>query len=286
MKPITSLMSQFKTDTQNGETLFFENCKGGYFSDKEEYTIEVFGKTDGNLCVRSGTVIKANGKNLCNSPHNRARNITNRNGLLNTAKRDLSEAEYIVGFTMDGYMNSMHVTEYSIIGNRVSVTNDNGGYGVSFPVSVFGAARYSLSYNILNGKCVYRIGFYSGDGYNLGFVHDKTFVTPQDCAWVTITISSEVMRENVTVENIQLELGENATNFENGALGGKIEVPCDLYEGDIWYPTIGKIIRGDNNIELYKPQKLFAPKGDIRVFQNPKELMAGLSATMLTARNI
>lgn len=45
MRPITMQMAQFKADTQENTILRFENCKGGYFSNKEEYGLKVFGNS-------------------------------------------------------------------------------------------------------------------------------------------------------------------------------------------------------------------------------------------------
>lgn len=89
--------------------------------------------------------------------------------------------------------------------------------------------------------------------------------------------------------------------------GNEITVPCDLYDGDVWYPAGGYVIR-DNEIiylskgeensplvlvhklkqpifERYDPQYLFAPKGRADVTQKAIELPANLSAAMLKYRN-
>lgn len=68
MRPITMLQSQFKIDTEEGKSLHFEKCKGGYFSSVDEYGLKVVGKTlqDGTpsleetvpiQCVKQGTKI-------------------------------------------------------------------------------------------------------------------------------------------------------------------------------------------------------------------------------------
>ena len=89
--------------------------------------------------------------------------------------------------------------------------------------------------------------------------------------------------------------------------GNKITVPCDLYEGDVWYPSGGYVIRDNEVIDLskgkennpvilvyklkqpifeqYDPQYLFAPKGRADVTQKAIDLPACLSATMLKYRN-
>ena len=89
--------------------------------------------------------------------------------------------------------------------------------------------------------------------------------------------------------------------------GNEFTVPCDLYDGDIWYPAGGYVIRdnevidlskGEKNspvilvyklkqpiVEPYDPQYLFAPQGTANVTQKAIELPANLSATMLKYRN-
>lgn len=55
------------------------------------------------------------------------------------------------------------------------------------------------------------------------------------------------------ITNIQLELGTEETAYEPYCFGGVAVAPCDLYEGDIWYPTEGRV---------EKRNKLFTLPGD------------------------
>lgn len=68
MRKATSMMAQWKAQTKSGESLRFENCKGGCVSNKDEYGLRVIGKTvqDGEpspsspvpiQCVKAGTKI-------------------------------------------------------------------------------------------------------------------------------------------------------------------------------------------------------------------------------------
>ncbi len=68
MKQITSMKSQWQAVTKSGESLNFKECRGGYFSDDEEYGLKLIGKTfqDGTpsidnpieiQCVKAGSKI-------------------------------------------------------------------------------------------------------------------------------------------------------------------------------------------------------------------------------------
>lgn len=46
MTPITMMQAQWRTDSQEGESLRFEECKGGYFSDRDEFGLKVVGRTE------------------------------------------------------------------------------------------------------------------------------------------------------------------------------------------------------------------------------------------------
>ncbi len=46
MRRTTAILNQWKAETQTEKDLHFELCKGGYFSDQEEYGLKVVGKTD------------------------------------------------------------------------------------------------------------------------------------------------------------------------------------------------------------------------------------------------
>ncbi len=59
MRKSTSLMSQWQLGIQEGESLHFENCKGGYFPNNELFGLNVTGKSAHNI---------SNGKNLFSIP--------------------------------------------------------------------------------------------------------------------------------------------------------------------------------------------------------------------------
>ena len=58
--------------------------------------------------------------------------------------------------------------------------------------------------------------------------------------------------------------------------GNEVTVPCDLYEGDIWYPVNGRVERAEGTVEQYNPQPIFAPQGVVDIYQRPVDLAADL----------
>lgn len=94
--------------------------------------------------------------------------------------------------------------------------------------------------------------------------HDKTvakITTGADAKYLIVYIYSDSTDVELTVEEIlatiQIELGSTKTPYEPYC-GNKITTPCDLYEGDIWYPMSGRVVRvnavkaatGEENLEL------------------------------------
>ncbi len=90
-----------------------------------------------------------------------------------------------------------------------------------------------------------------------------------------------------TVENLvfkpQIERGNKKTEYEKYN-ACEITTPCNLYEDDVWYPISGKVYRQNGMVEEYEPQPIFAQQGTVNIMQEPIELKADLSATMLVRK--
>lgn len=118
----------------------------------------------------------------------------------------------------------------------------------------------------------------------------------------------------VEISDIQFEKSSTATSY-HPYISNEITVPCDLYEGDIWYPMSGKVERhnaviesysdesvttdyisatgqlstgakvvyclNEQNTEYYPPQPIFMPQGTVNITQEATDLSATLSATVL-----
>ncbi len=240
MRPITMLQAQFRADTQQGESLRFENCKGGYLSDIDDYGLKVVGKTFQNgtpapdtpidiQCVKSGTKVQVCGKNLANQE------ILISHGAV---KRE------------DG---SYYFKYSSTPSDKIFWENTlliEGQFTISFDI------KFVKSNNIIG--CYPAICYTDGTIKTLGYL----FETLADNTWGSCKF---VTAENKTVSyigwgygtgstqtyinNYQLEPGNTATEYEPYQ-GNEITVPCDLYKGDIWYPVSGKVVKRFEMIEL------------------------------------
>lgn len=84
-------------------------------------------------------------------------------------------------------------------------------------------------------------------------------------------------------EDIMLEEGSTATDYAPYT-GTEITVPCDLHEGDIWYPSLGFIRHAQGYGEVTPTETLAAAAGKTLIWQNPTELFAELTATMPVRR--
>ncbi len=231
--------SQWLADTKSGETLHFELCKGGYFSNKEEYGLKVVGKTlqDGTptpdnpvsiQCVKAGTKIKVYGKNLFDV-----------NGLA---------FKYNNGTTMWEVDNN----------NNIILPKSDGTAWTACPYMTLPTGKYTFS----SEKYVkFEIRQYGSNGEFIRITENSTKLLTFDIEYPKIQvklakplyISNEpeaTIEYPYTVGHAQLEMGGSKTAFEPCEIFGEITTPCDLYEGDIWYPMSGKVEKYRNKIEF------------------------------------
>ncbi len=278
--------SQWQAVTDIGEALHFEMCKGGYFSDQEEYGLRVTGKTfqDGTpapdapvpiQCVKAGTRVMVCGKNLVDCPEE----ITfKRSTYCDALKQGLIKLphgyEYRIGYdTESDEHDYLFGRSYChiIYSDRTTIDISGRGAAVILP----------------EGKEIRDLLIYGSTGTN-------------------------------TARNFVVTLGSQKCTYEPYISGGELTTPCDLYEGDVWWPMSGKVEHRNGVIssyngedvpdgyasatgdltagatvvypletpveERYAPQPVFAPPGTVNVLQTPTELAATLSATMLQRR--
>ncbi len=221
MRAITMMQAQWKADEKEGESLHFELCKGGYFSDTEEYGLKVVGKTcqDGTptpdspipiQCVKAGTKVKVYGKNLYDYT-DIGRTL---NGITFTPVRN----GVIINGTATGqsYPTLVDVTKLLTVGRTYRMSKNNSNIVTIIQVRKCGTTSYPNSLYTVDGTEEYiKIYFYIAEG--------KSF-------------------DNFLAQ-IQFEEGSVITEFEPYVSGGEITLPCDLYEGDIFYPMSGKVVR-------------------------------------------
>lgn len=215
MRRITYMMSRFKADAKEGESLHFEQCKGGYFSTKDEFGLKVVGKTeqDGTptpdtpvpiQCVKAGTVIEAYGENYVKITSSKTSN-----GITYTPN---DNGSIVINGTSTDWSTSAKMT----------VTLEAGTYTKREIVSP--NSKISLTAK-------------SGQNYFYG-----TFTLSEP---TTIDFYIQV-KPDTTVENFVVF----PLCFKGTAPVATATVPCDLYESDIWYPMTGKVERNTKVVDL------------------------------------
>lgn len=244
MKPITTMMAQWKAQTENGEGLHFEQCKGGYFSTIDEYGLKLQG------LATSGTLVRVCGENLLHDEYFyesnvllrkygelRVKNRFSSNLLYGEQETVLEKGTYFFGYKHDYGYSPENITLDVTENGSLKQVPQNTLFTISSPATI-GAIRAK-----------YRI-------YEVG---DDIFYD----AWIT---RSAVPTDYVPYKAV------NATT------------PCDLSDGDCWYPMTGKVVRQDGSVEQYDAQPVFAQSGTVNVVQSPIDLPAQLTATMLVRR--
>ncbi len=233
-------------------------------------------------CVRADTVVRCRGKNLC-PPFD----STTNNGITFAANEDGS-------LTVNGTATGVATVE--------------------FKTATLAAGTYARAFHTSGVQFVAECRGDDGGTQYLSAVFTLEKTTDVRL-YVQVPPSTTV--ENITIYP-QLERGTAVTAYEPYIAPAEITLPCDLYKGDIWYPTTGKVERHNaiipsyageslNNgyyattgyavtgatvvnplatpvTEAYSPQVLPAQAGTVVVEQAPVDLAATLAASMLVRR--
>ncbi len=222
----TALNMLWEEDTQSGENLQFELCKGGMFSSDDEFGLKVVGKTEQR---------PNNGKNLLKPPG--MRTMSNMANGDNTKVRELSEDEYIVGITCNNYKYDWNVTSYSFENGIITIANTAESYGIGLPVACSANTTYTLSLDVLKGRCKTRVGFYDISGNYLSCYisdtkyNDRLYATGSNitCCEVRtyfITDSWSMISSDAIITKQQLESGD-PTAYEPYYIGGIVSPSPD-----------------------------------------------------------
>lgn len=271
---ITSELAQWRADTQTGAGLQFVRCKGGFFSTKDEFALRVIGRTaqDGTQtrCVTQGTQVTVCGKNLLAYPFSET--TRTHNGVTFTDNGDGT-------VTANGTATAMAVFTFMAENPARRFAAAHMGETLTFSGCPSGGATSTYTINA-QGFITDGIGIYEwGNGATITIANAAGTIQTYIIVRPGVTVSNVVFRP-------MIERGTQKTAWEPYA-GQTIATPCDLYEGDVWYPMTGVVERrsgGAVSIERYAPQPVFAPQGLVNVQSSPTGLAPGLSATMLVRR--
>lgn len=259
MRRTTALMSQFKANTQTGENLTFELCKGGYFSDKDEYGLKVIGKTiqDGIptpsspvpiQCVKQGTKIFCGNEIITPCDLYEGDTWYPSSGKVERRNKIHVLSSSYLRFDKVPWTNTPHLFRVEHWTNipDVEYKNEDGFVGIN--CSILQALPYH------SGK----VSYYS---------------TRQDDNYqYTVALSYENVLTNQ--QRIFIKVIDCSTVDECMAWIKSLE--------EAGTPLTFLYKTNKVTLEQYDPQPVFAPQGTVEVLQEPLDLSANLEATLLT----
>lgn len=202
------------------EATEFEPYCGGIPSPNPDYPQPI-------QCVKAGTVVRCRGKNLL-----KVKNFT-------------------------GTINGLHVKSHATGRIRISGTANNPG-GRNSWTGVLGAIHFraGVTYTISGFQnavgLVLCISDHTTHTYVVGCQNNHTLTfTPQiDFTGDVGFNANDTITQIHTEISIQVEEGNAATPYEPYVPPVEITTPCDLYEGDVWWPMSGRVERHNMAIEF------------------------------------
>lgn len=122
--------------------------------------------------------------------------------------------KFYLGLTRNNYYYPSHVTSYSYDGDTLSFVLKNEWYGIGFPVKVTPNTKYIAR---ADRNCSMGCGFFTADGTFLSQINNLAIgaTTPVNCEVMMVCFYGENTGETYTVRNIQVEVGETATAYED-----------------------------------------------------------------------
>ncbi len=298
------MQAQWKAETQSGESLTFEHCKGGYFSRLDAWGLRVVGKTAQE---------SLSGKNLWPvGVINRYRSHTyGYRYTMSAANVELVKNALIPGETYV-YSSYSASPSYSLNMGYIEFYGADNKYLFSMHRSGKNASATSkvIPESIGETTAIYVEGYDAGSP-NLTQIMLRHASTSEEY---------EAYNGGVPVPNPDnpksIQCVKAGTVISCGEC--QLVTPCDLYEADIYYPASGRVVRYNGYIasyngetvpagytsttgaltegatvvypltvplvEQYAPTPLWAPQGTAAVTQTPVEESAQLAATMYVRR--
>ncbi len=197
-------------------------------------------------CVKAGTKIKICGKNLL----------------------DIDSVSTITYFPSTGETRKAHAATFSGSGTYTVSARAKAGAGPDYIyVMVLGEDDcWKRSFTVITGAGATPWTCTLADGERLVVYN----------AYDYIAQNLDVTKEKLIDREVQVEVGSEHTRYEPYVSGGEIVLPCDLYEGDIWYPVSGEVERSDGSSEQYEAQAVSLIHSAASILQEPVELLANL----------
>ena len=136
--------------------------------------------------------------------------------------KELAENVWYQGLSGSDYWDSAAVSNVIITGNKVSFHTTGSGYGMTRAFKCKPNTAYTLSIDYegdFSSGCA--IGYYDANGHWLDYDWDAIgIVTPANCYWLTVNLSSNDAPSNCTFSNIMFAESD-------------VEIPYTPYVGTI-----------------------------------------------------
>lgn len=202
--------------------------------------------------------VKRLGKNLLDLT-NRVQNTTY---LIQTSNVPFDKKYIYTWFASTGYNIPKNNFSYTLENNKLILTVTNvssadNAYGVGFNVEIKPNTTYTIS--CLDTDAKIRPTFYDKNGKYISYTTDKTFTTPENAKYIILccyfSISSSQIGTDITkvFDEIQLEAGSEATDYEPYNVSGYQEITIDLgrtvYGGTLDVTT-GELIVEYNMVDM------------------------------------
>lgn len=232
MRPITMLSAQYKIENKSGEHIEYNLCKGGYFSNVEEYGLKIIGKTQQKAepipenpqeveCVKVNSKYVCCGKNIFGG-YTLAETVENITGSVrNTENKTITYNSSAMANSPVVFSGFDENTRYTFIFDYYTEYN-----GIISPHSNLAVVYTDGTVKPINTKVIV-----SDVGRSV-----KSIIG----SWYTGTTTLYYEKCGVFKGIISEELFEKY-------IGNEIIQPCNLNTDDIWYPTLGIIKR--NSLE-------------------------------------
>lgn len=141
--------------------------------------------------------------------------------LTNTTLRTFTVGTYVVGMVRNNYYNSNRISNLNISKNSISYKTSESGYGVSVPFRLPVGNTYTISCKADNNFYpAIGITYYKEDGTLISYTESevitnnpvKSFTVPENTYYTLILFYGRTGNK-YTFSNIQLELGDSATDY-------------------------------------------------------------------------
>ena len=134
-----------------------------------------------------------------------------------TTKRPMHENLLYKGVSNSNYYNPAVITDLTMTESGASFTSTFGAYGIGYALPVMPDVYYTVSGEVVNAAI--SLSFYQADGtFILARTEGNNKITaksPVNAAWCLVVVGAKASGD-VSVNNLQVEFGTNATQYEQG----------------------------------------------------------------------